>query len=254
MEAIDTSNELIVCNFDNGIKLLRPDRLNDKRHHYAYSMQRTVYSLLELPLCIYFSDGRSANQNLNELAVEACGFDSLQHAIGKTLHEVVRRDSVKKIIRNDRKVMRARKLHIFEEDTLRKDDVPVHALSIKVPWYDDNDKVIGLLGCSIVLGKQPLAESLMKITKLGILNTSDKNILPGVEINNTYLSKREMECLRLTVRGHPAKHVAYQLGISRRTVEEYLNNIKFKLGVFSKSELIDKTIDCLINNINKQDP
>lgn len=36
---------------------------------------------------------------------------------------------------------------------------------------------------------------------------------------------------------------ANELGISQRTVEEYLNNIKLKMGVYSKSELIDKTID-----------
>jgi DNA-binding CsgD family transcriptional regulator len=55
-------------------------------------------------------------------------------------------------------------------------------------------------------------------------------------------SKRELECLLLTVRGKPAKQVSYELGLSRRTVEEYLNNIKVKMNVFSKAELIEKAI------------
>lgn len=58
--------------------------------------------------------------------------------------------------------------------------------------------------------------------------------------NDYQLSKRETECLLLTLHGNPAKQVAFKLGISQRTVEEHLNNIKIKMKVFSKAELIKK--------------
>lgn len=65
-------------------------------------------------------------------------------------------------------------------------------------------------------------------------------------------SKRELECILLTMRGKSAKQVAYDLGISSRTVEEYLNNVKVKMNVFSKSELIEKALSFFqfkINNV-----
>ncbi len=63
---------------------------------------------------------------------------------------------------------------------------------------------------------------------------------PKVTLNQ--LSKREVECLHLTMRGKSAKQVSSELGISHRTVQEYLTNVKAKLGVASKSELIEQAI------------
>jgi DNA-binding CsgD family transcriptional regulator len=63
--------------------------------------------------------------------------------------------------------------------------------------------------------------------------------------NKLNLTNRELDCLRLTIRGMSARRVAAELFISRRTVEEYLNNIKLKFNVRSKQELIAKAIDNL---------
>ena len=60
------------------------------------------------------------------------------------------------------------------------------------------------------------------------------------------LSRRELQCLQISVRGRSARQVATELGISQRTVEEYLNNVKKKLGVTSKSEMINVVINLLL--------
>jgi LuxR family transcriptional activator of conjugal transfer of Ti plasmids len=60
------------------------------------------------------------------------------------------------------------------------------------------------------------------------------------------ITKREYDCLHLTLRGQSARAVGESLGISQRTVEEYLNNVKRKLGVHSKSELISAAMDMLM--------
>jgi DNA-binding CsgD family transcriptional regulator len=57
------------------------------------------------------------------------------------------------------------------------------------------------------------------------------------------LSKREIDCLLLTIQGQTAKQVANRLQLSNRTVEEYLNKTKAKFGVHSKAELIEKAIN-----------
>jgi DNA-binding CsgD family transcriptional regulator len=56
--------------------------------------------------------------------------------------------------------------------------------------------------------------------------------------NFSTLSIRENECLSLIAKGYTAKEVARVLGLSFRTVEEYINRIKNKLGCFSRRELI----------------
>lgn len=63
-----------------------------------------------------------------------------------------------------------------------------------------------------------------------------------------HLSQRELQCLQLSIRGKSASKVAVELGISRRTVEEYLNNIKLKMGVKTKSEMIDAGLSLLLNS------
>lgn len=52
------------------------------------------------------------------------------------------------------------------------------------------------------------------------------------------LTHRELDCLRLLIRGYTAKEIAYALGISFRTVETHLENLKSKTGIAHKSKLI----------------
>lgn len=52
------------------------------------------------------------------------------------------------------------------------------------------------------------------------------------------LSTRERDCLRYLLMGKTAKETALLMKISFRTVEYYFENIKDKLGCFSKRELV----------------
>lgn len=53
------------------------------------------------------------------------------------------------------------------------------------------------------------------------------------------LSRRERECLKLLIEGKSAKETAVRLGLSRRTVESYFENIKDKCSCWCKQELFD---------------
>lgn len=53
-----------------------------------------------------------------------------------------------------------------------------------------------------------------------------------------YISPREFDVLRLLLQGYTAKQTALALGISSRTVETYLDNIRKKAGCKSKLALI----------------
>ncbi len=66
--------------------------------------------------------------------------------------------------------------------------------------------------------------------------------LKEFKIKDIRLTQREMQCLQLTIKGFTAKKIAKELGLSFRTIEEYMTNIRVKAGVNSKSELIEMVI------------
>lgn len=62
---------------------------------------------------------------------------------------------------------------------------------------------------------------------------SDKKI---IEID---LTPREKLCLQLIAQGYTMKNAAKRLEISHRTVEQHLRNIKDKLGITTKNQLVE---------------
>ncbi|MEO8400352.1 MAG: LuxR C-terminal-related transcriptional regulator [Gammaproteobacteria bacterium] len=237
----DNSNELIIQRWRNGIKLVRLTK--SKRQIYSeYSVMD--YLQLPKPLLVYFYNRENVFQNVNEALAETNGFESAQNAVGKTMYHVAKKESADELIANNLEVIKYEKIKIIEESLERKDDISFVGLSIKSPWYNDDNEVIGVFGCSLMLDSQPISEALCHIAKLGLLDAkgfATKNTLPGFQINGCYLSQREKECLYFCVRGKTASETAKALGLSKRTIETYLANIKIKLDIPSKSDLIEKT-------------
>lgn len=58
-----------------------------------------------------------------------------------------------------------------------------------------------------------------------------------------YLSLRETQCMFYLSRGKTSKEIAKSLDISPRTVETYLNSVRLKTGIQSKSTLLDIFFD-----------
>jgi DNA-binding CsgD family transcriptional regulator len=55
----------------------------------------------------------------------------------------------------------------------------------------------------------------------------------------TYITARELDCLQHLAQGNSQKEVGHTLHISCRTVENHLENIKRKLGVYTKKQMLD---------------
>lgn len=75
----------------------------------------------------------------------------------------------------------------------------------------------------------------------GKLNFIEKNVNDDFKL----LSNRQIECCTLLLSGKTSKEIAKLLGLSTRTVEHYLSNIKIKLQCSNKAELIAKLIRLL---------
>jgi DNA-binding CsgD family transcriptional regulator len=215
--------------------VLHPDSLNEDK--------LTIKDLMALPLNVYFMNQNSENCILNPVTLETCGWSSLSKARGKTVTDIWPHQMARSAIENDKGVLSCNKMKVFEEEVFNEKKFGLQALSFKFPWYDSDNNIIGIFGCSIVPDCYPfysLGNSLAILAKTQLLND------PLTESSNTplptrnYFTKREIDVLKLLVRVKTSKEIATELGLSYRTVEHYIENAKRKIGVTSKSELIDK--------------
>ena len=62
----------------------------------------------------------------------------------------------------------------------------------------------------------------------------------GEEYEGVYFTKREGECLVYMLEGNTIVATAKILGLSSRTVEFYVKNMKMKIGVTTKFQLLEK--------------
>lgn len=236
-------DDLHIARFNNGVKLLSPKVVMPGVHS-------SIAHLKQLPFSFYILNHDNCTQSINAEGAAICGFQSIDDSLGKSLLEVSQESSAMKLMNNCHEVMDSHTIKIYEEENIRKDNIRLQFLSIKAPLYSGDNQIIGTLGFSIVLGKHGLAESLAEIKKLGLLDAHKADQLSATSLdvsklqaNHIHLSKRELDCLQLTIKGYTAKMIARVLQISHRTIEEYLNHVRIKMGVTTKSEMIALTLD-----------
>jgi DNA-binding CsgD family transcriptional regulator len=117
----------------------------------------------------------------------------------------------------------------------------------KTPLYDDHKNITGTIfhGAEITNSTTlELGSFLSKMTSdiQNDLLGSQNSFLLTNKLNEIKLSNREAECLFFILRGKTVKLIARFLGISPRTVEEHVANLKRKFTSQNKHELIDKAI------------
>lgn len=235
--------EFVIQRYCQGVKLV------ECRKTGFENPMASIRSILSLPLNFYFMDCDSVMMKLNDTTAETNGYLSAQDAIGKSIRDVSKNRSADIILTNDRTVVTSKTLFVMTERFLRHDDIELNALSLKFPWYQGND-VIGILGCSILFGYQDaisLSHALTLLIQTGLLSPSCKKVVSnkigGLNIDGKYFDQQDANILSLLTRGKTAKSIGRELSLSHRTIEHRLEIIKHKLGVSSKSELIERIID-----------
>lgn len=229
---LDTSGELHLQRFRNGIKLVDPQS----------STGRTVSDIFGLPLHFYFLNGYSEIQNITESCALIFGWDSAENAMGTTAQKVANRQSAELLFHHDRMVMSNNKMHIHEEPYRRLDGFDFVSTALKFSWYNTDDEVVGVFGCSILPEDEnphSVTESLTLLTDLGLLGHNDSN--SQITVDKKYgLSLRQSECLHYFVRGMTFKQIGIALNLSPRTIEHCVEAIKRKMHCEKRSEIIEK--------------
>lgn len=126
----------------------------------------------------------------------------------------------------------------------------IDLLKMFIDYFNENISQSAALHSAYDLKFEIDPQSGNYITKndLELLTTAMKNRVNFIQeisanANNILqyepLSRRELDCMKYVVNGKTAREVAAILGLSKRTVEFYISNIKSKLHVTSKSQLIE---------------
>ncbi|WP_407334374.1 PAS domain-containing protein [Enterovibrio sp. 27052020O] len=116
----------------------------------------------------------------------------------------------------------------------------------KVPWYDDNGKIKGTLFHGQAINNSAILEVGQWICNaIG----HESPCPPNAPLTNTHkplpsLTTRESEVLFLHLYGKKPQLIAKVLGVSVKTVENHFANLRIKMGASSKTELVDKALEC----------
>jgi DNA-binding CsgD family transcriptional regulator len=220
--------DLLLSSYSNGFKLSTP--VDDGK------IEPTIKDFLHQDFSVFIINTNSELQLINRHCAQICGFDSEGSALGKTAFDFMVEKSANEAVLFDREVFTTRQTKMVDQEMVNQAEMYSKLLSIRSPLFDYHNNLVGLVGFSIVLNVHSLAESVSKLANLGILK-STKPFHPSKK-----LSSQQSACAKLLLEGHSYKRIAAHLGLSPRTVETYIEQLKIKLNCRNKAELISKLI------------
>lgn len=230
--------EFQIVRYQNGIRLVRPENASQ-------ISCGSIKKVMNLPLSAYFLDRNSQCRYYNPTMATYLNAENLTDYIGIDATVAFKSESAKKIIFNDQHVMKYQQLMIAEEGGRLKNNNEIIGLSIKLPWYDRENKIIGIFGITIP-SDYSISEALTTIVHTGLLNQPPLLSMPGALLDQAYYTKHELDVLRHTLLGKSAFATGKALHISARTVEYHLQNLKIKLNVQTKADLIAKIMQTIL--------
>jgi len=181
-------------------------------------------SILNFPCTIFMKDKNSKYLGANEYLSNLLGFKDSEDLVGCSDRDLWPTD-YELLLENDKKVMHQNLPNTFYESGTLPNNSIINAISHKVPLYSRENKVIGIMGISI------------------IIHENDSIQTHREKENKIQLTTRQIDCLYYLALGMTAKLIANKLNISSRTVEHYIETIKTKLNCYNRSELIAKALE-----------
>ncbi|MCC5791717.1 MAG: helix-turn-helix transcriptional regulator [Legionellaceae bacterium] len=121
---------------------------------------------------------------------------------------------------------------------------PFTCLSVKTPLFDEQ-RMTGLFGISLYMMNDIRYADFFSISRLMQSYFEEPLALSQAQssaVQRPRLTTQEQHCLRLYIHGYSANQIAHHLVLSKRTIESYLINIKNKLAVTKRHELISKSL------------
>lgn len=191
----------------------------------------------------------------NKVAANWTGFKSSDSMLGKTYHDMLCKASEQHdIFKNQDTLTRNRDKHVKIVGYYQYADKWQLVFGEKYPLRDNEGNLVGTVShfndvtnCNLIdLSK------FLKISQHGDsikLGREQNGYLVEDHYPDITLPGRQSECLFFLLRGKTAKDIGKILGLSYRTVEGHIEQIKNKFQCSSKSELVEKAISYDYMNI-----
>lgn len=195
--------------------------------------------LNKIPGAIGFKDKNSTYLGGNQLLATCMGYSSPHDIVGMKDSDI-RSEMVifsEKFVKEDKEVMMKGELQHIDIGRY-PNDIFQATLSTKKALLNAN-QVVGTVFSRVEL-KFPILKTLIDI----VPNiTLPQYFTVGRQYGKYNLSKRESESLFYLIRGYTAREIAQKLGLSPKTIEYHIEQLKNKLNCSKRSELVEKSID-----------
>lgn len=211
------------------------------------NLQKSFTGIKEIPGLIIVKDVKSNYFALTPQYSSLLGWENADQGIGLTDFDIPSKaaEAADDFVKIDQKV-----INIYS--TVTTIDICEFStgwrilLSNKTPIINYDDEITGIYVHLLDISHTSLYQWYLPFNFDDLKFTTPSHKSNSYILSPKYcplsLSPRYQTCLFLLVRGKSAKQIASILKISPRTVETYLENIKFKLNCYSKSDLIEKAI------------
>lgn len=203
--------------------MLQTSKGKSKKQIYNIDIENILISMKDAYVFWKNNDSRFLGCNQKFLSSTGCG--SSQDFIETNDYEMPwAQTCAASYIHDDQNIIKTGIPRInYRELQQQLDGTTKTVLISKIPLYNKYSQIAGVLGF--------------------YTDISSKEVIADMG-----LSFGQLECLRYLARGMTAKQIAKVLGLSNRTVEFYLENIKDKFKCESKSDLISKAIEMGFGN------
>jgi DNA-binding CsgD family transcriptional regulator len=201
----------------------------------------------DLPCCIFWKDREFTYQGGNTQFLQAIGFKEIEEIIGKSDYELPWTEDADLYRQSDLLILEGKS--ILSKELRWHVDGPRYMIVNKVPIKDENDEITGILGIhkevKEYLDLSSNAEDLfprssLKISVAASIPSSELELFASIKnLSDDPLTNKEIECLSLWLSGYSIKESAYCLKLSHKSIEAYRKNIKDKMSVYHKYQLIE---------------
>ncbi len=202
----------------------------------------------QLPGMIIIMDINSNFITSNNYTANLLGYSRHEALVGLNAFEVrcPAAESADEFIKQDQYVLKNEsEISLLDIHTYADNQAKIF-LTKKKPFYM-NGKISGVIcHCTEIHSDtfSNLCATLIQTDKkyLDSSHSNQRSYMIGSTENVTKLSKRELDVLFYYLRGKTAKTIAKALDLSYRTVENYIQNIKNKIKINTKEDLIEYCI------------
>jgi len=198
--------------------------------------QSNIYK--HMPLYISWKDTSLTYLGANDYFVKSVGLNSVFEIIGKKDRELPWAEDAPELEKTAQLVLQGQSF--LNVRGLRWHPEGHRMLILyTVPLKDDTGRIIGILSMH-----QNLADEIVDLqpqkNEAIVVPTMRKELLAYLKKTlNDELTSREIECLSLWLGGYSIKESSYCLGLSHKSIEAYRSNIKDKLKVHHRFQVIE---------------